>query len=499
MVRGKLRVGGPGILATLCLVAAMLTCSAPAAHADRAAAISVGIDHACALTIGGGVKCWGLNSSGQLGDGSTANSPVPVDVTGLSSGVAAISAGHDHTCAVTTAGGAKCWGNNAEGELGDGSTANSPVPVDVTGLSSGVAAISAGYDYTCAVTTGGGAKCWGYNGWGRLGDGTETNNSTTPVDVSGLSSGVASISAGGGHTCAVTTGGCAKCWGYNGEEGQLGIGSTSPAYSTTPVDVSGLSSGVAEISAGGEHTCALTTGGGMKCWGYNGYGALGDGTTENRLTPVTVSGLSSGVASISSGFWHTCAVIAAGEGKCWGQTATGTVIPVGVTGLPSGVDSISADGHTCAVTTAGRAYCWGSNPFGELGNGTTTDSSAPVNVIGLPYWTVTITGKLTGWYDTSGEYPLFHIGSSVRFRATVSPNLAGESVDFGVWKWRKSSSTWEQVRSRLDVMLDPTSRAGISIRTERLGKGRFRVRCSFAGDPDHLPSDSPFYRYKVTR
>ena len=152
-----------------------------------------------------------------------------------------------------------------------------------------IASIATGALHTCAVTTSGGVKCWGYNAYGQMGDGTTTNR-TTPVNVSGLTSGVASISAGTHHTCAVTTSGGAKCWGYNAY-GQMGDGTFDYADRTTPVDVSGLTSGVASISTGALHTCAVTTSGGAKCWGYNQDGQLGDGTTTDSSTPVDVSGI----------------------------------------------------------------------------------------------------------------------------------------------------------------------------------------------------------------
>ncbi|MBL8765641.1 MAG: biotin transporter BioY, partial [Phycisphaerae bacterium] len=177
----------------------------------------------------------------------------------------------------TTAGGAKCWGSNNYGQLGDNSTTNRRTPVDVTGLTSGVSSVGAGGYHTCAVTTAGGAKCWGYNGYGQLGDNSTTNR-LTPVDVTGLTSGVSSVGVGAFHTCAVTAAGGAKCWGYNGY-GQLGDNSTIDRQ--TPVDVTGLTSGVSSVGAE-YHTCAVTTAGGAKCWGSNNYGQLGDNSTTNR-------------------------------------------------------------------------------------------------------------------------------------------------------------------------------------------------------------------------
>ncbi len=246
--------------------------------------------------VGGGVKCWGANTYGQLGDGTTLDSATPVDVNGLTSGVSAIATGNGFTCALMTGGEMKCWGWNSIGQLGDGTTANKSTPRDVSGLISGVSTIAAGNAHACALMTGGGMKCWGTNYAGQLGDGTTTNK-TTPVDVSGLTSGVSAIATtGGDHTCALTTGGGIKCWGFN-SWGQLGDGTT--ADKTTPVDVSGLTSGVSAIASGGGHTCARMTSGGVKCWGNNLYGKLGDGTTANKSTPVDVTGFETELVAIN--------------------------------------------------------------------------------------------------------------------------------------------------------------------------------------------------------
>ena len=360
--------------------------------------VSAGGFHTCALTSSGGVKCWGWNWSGQLGNGSNISSNVPVDVSGLSSGVSAISAGgiyytavgtHAHSCALTSSGGVKCWGWNGNGELGDGTTIWSNVPVNVSGLSTGVSAISAGGTHTCALTSSGGVKCWGYNHYGQLGDGT-TADSTIPTNVSGLSSGVSGISVGIEHTCAVLSIGALKCWGWN-EDGQLGNGNNT--NSNVPLDVSGLSSGVLAISAGWRHTCALLSTGAIKCWGWNGRSQLGNGTNTDSNVPVNVSGISSGGSAVSAGQFHTCALLSAGGVKCWGDNDWGQLgdgpntdsnIPMNVFGLSSGVSAISAGQyHTCALLSTGVVQCWGYNGDGQLGDGTNIDVNIPADVIGF--------------------------------------------------------------------------------------------------------------------
>ena len=365
--------------------------------------IAAGFHFTCAVTASGGVKCWGDNWLGQLGDGTTMDHKTPVGVSGLSSGVVAIAAGDLHTCALTTGGGVKCWGYNRHGQLGDDTTVDRRTPVDVSGLSSGVAAIAAGTRFTCALMTSGGVKCWGDNGHGNLGDGT-TVDRRTPVDVIGLSTDVTSIATGGFHTCALMTNGGVKCWGDN-FDGQLGDGTT--VNRKTPVDVSGLSSGVAAIAAGDRYTCALMTSGGVKCWGENYNGQLGDGTTISRRTPVDVSGLGNSVKAITAGGWHTCALMVSGGIKCWGadvfgQLGDGTTtsyrtMPVAVRSLSNGVATIVAGGqHTCALMSNGGIKCWGRNQDGELGGNTTTDRPTPVNVAGFgPPPAVTLTAQPT--------------------------------------------------------------------------------------------------------
>jgi alpha-tubulin suppressor-like RCC1 family protein len=343
--------------------------------------LAAGNSHTCALTAAGGVRCWGRDFDGQLGDDNEPNaSPVPVDVVGLASGVAAIAAGGYHTCSLTESGGVKCWGSNLYGQLGDGSgSLTRPTPVAVAGLSSGVAAIAVGAGHTCALTESGGVTCWGQNFYGQLGIGTSGGYSDTPVDVVGLGSGVAAIAAGGAHTCALTAAGGVTCWGYN-NHGQLGDGTPTDRYN--PISVTGLANGVAAIAAGFRHTCALTDAGGVQCWGYNFYGQLGDGSPTDSDIPVAVAGLGSGVAAIAAGNTHSCALTATGAALCWGANGYG-LIPVAVAGLGSGGAAIAASAsHTCALTAAGGVKCWGKNSVGQLGDGhAPADSGTPVAVV----------------------------------------------------------------------------------------------------------------------
>ena len=367
----------------------------------RATQVSAGGAHTCALTTGGAVKCWGDDNWGQIGDaGSNARQSSPADVVGLGNGTATqVSAGSSHTCAVTTQGAVKCWGDDDFGQIGNGATTgNQTSPVPVEGLSSGVAQVSAGNYHTCALTTLGAVKCWGYDGSGQIGNGaTITTTQTSPVPVDGLSSGVAQVSAGGNHTCALTTQGAVKCWGAN-YDGQIGDGGAN-VDQTSPLPVPGLGNGTAtQVSAGSGHTCAVTTQGAVKCWGNDDYGQIGNGgSNAARPSPEPVQALGNGtVTQVSAGSLHTCALTTQGAVKCWGddrysQIGDGGVAgqprttPVAVVGLTDGVAQVSAGGlHTCALTTQGAVKCWGSDSSGQIGDvGSYTDQHSPVQVRGL--------------------------------------------------------------------------------------------------------------------
>jgi alpha-tubulin suppressor-like RCC1 family protein len=270
------------------------------------AALEAGHEMTCAITATAGLKCWGT-------DPGTFSSHPPVDVTGFTSDVAQVSAGLTVNCLRSTGGGVFCWGNNSVGEVGDGTTILRPTPVAVVGLASGVSQVSAGFFHACAVTTLGAVKCWGGNTNGKLGDGTRVDRSS-PIDVQGMASGAAAVAAGGEHTCALMGDGTVKCWG------RIGVGAS---ILDVPTEVPGLPP-ISAITSGGAFSCALTGSGVVLCWGSNAQGQLGDGTYVDRFqSPVQPLDLGTGVTAVSAGESHACALLASGEARCWGASGWG--------------------------------------------------------------------------------------------------------------------------------------------------------------------------------
>jgi alpha-tubulin suppressor-like RCC1 family protein len=240
--------------------------------------------HTCATVARGALYCWGNNSSGQVGDGSTGtNRTRPLEPGGAMNALEA-AVGFEHSCILRMDGSVLCWGDNGFGQLGTGASMNSAVPVEVADITSG-AAIAAGYHHVCVLNETGRVFCWGRNTWGQLGDGTSDDRSL-PTPVLDLVDAV-EISAGG-HTCARRSSGRVACWGH-GLSGELGDGRST--NSALPVEVLNINDAT-QVTVGGGHTCAVHGSGRVACWGYNASRQLGDGSTVNSGEPVPVSGLS---------------------------------------------------------------------------------------------------------------------------------------------------------------------------------------------------------------
>jgi prepilin-type N-terminal cleavage/methylation domain-containing protein len=403
----------------------------PGPWSIAATQISAGNLHTCAVVVDGTARCWGSGSSGRLGDGGTSsrNTPRLVQVSGTNAilnNVQQISAGSAHTCALLTDTGVKCWGSSANGRLGNGSVGAGSVTraVDVvvplnpddpgsgTEPLLGAIQVSSGNAHTCAVmNNGGGVKCWGINTSGRLGDGT-TDQSAYPVDVvvpldpanPGLGTepltGIVQVTASAEHTCAVHQNGTAYCWGAN-TNGRLGDNTTTAKpYATLvvrPDDGLGPLQSVSQISSTGGTTCARTTQGAVFCWGLGTSGQIGNGGILSVSLPTQVLGLA-GVVQVNAGGTHNCATTTQGAVFCWGAGADGRLgdgfafnraQPALVLGLNSAnAFATAGERHSCALSVYGDVRCWGLGTSGQLGNGASISQVTFVNTSTLsnPGW-----------------------------------------------------------------------------------------------------------------
>jgi len=355
--------------------------------------ISAFSNHTCIILSNGTVKCWGIGLAGAQGDGSsTVRVTIPVTASGVS-GAVDIATGWETSCALLSDYSVKCWGGNTTGSFGDGTIENTSTPVNVSSLSSlDIRSLTGGYSHICGLLNGTQPRCWGDGNGGQLGDG---NNGficpggdgcwdTPPVSPTGISS-VSSIAPGNSHTCfLLDSSNTVKCTGVN-SAGQLGDGTTT--NTTTPVQVSGLS-GVAALATGYDHTCALLSDKTVKCWGENDDGQLGDGSNTSRSTPVLVDSLSN-VTTLAAGAGHTCALLSDKTVKCWGKNDNGQLgdgsntsrnTPVEVSSLSDAAALVAGADHTCALLVDDTVKCWGGNTWGQLGNNSTNSSSVPVSV-----------------------------------------------------------------------------------------------------------------------
>ena len=366
------------LVAAAVVVLGSLVSVASPAHAASGpwSVVSAGEFHTCAINASKSLYCWGGNTSGQVGDGTVEQRLSPKRI-GSSGAWASVAAGGAHTCAVSTGKSLYCWGWNALGQIGDGTDTNRLTPKRI-GTSGAWASVAAGGLHTCAVTTGKSLYCWGFNQLGQVGDGTETTPRPSPRKV-GKSGVWASVATGYIHTCAVSTGKSLYCWGSNFEN-QIGDGTTDDRHSPKKIGSSGV---WALADAGHLHTCAVSTGKSLFCWGDNDYGQIGDGTDTNRPSPKRI-GTSGAWARVHAGGGstasHTCATTTGKSLYCWGDNDHGQIGdgPLGTSPRltpkkvgSSGVWASSTAGgyHGCAISTGKSLYCWGLNLNGQVGDG----------------------------------------------------------------------------------------------------------------------------------
>lgn len=357
--------------------------------------VALGLQHTCARKPDLTVKCWGDDSRGQIGTGTGGDGGVvaaPQAVTGVNDAIQ-IASGQNHTCVVRSSGKVSCWGDNQDGQLGNGQTnSRSPTPIDVGGIADATA-VACGASFSCALRSGGAVACWGNGLGGQLGTGSKKLQ-PSPAPVSNLTDAIA-ISAGESHACAVKADGNLVCWG-DGVNGQLGTG--DQLEKTVPTAVPSLD-GIAIVAAGSRSTCAVKKTGGVYCWGANELGQLGSGAANPtpNPSPTAVSGLDA--TALWAGRNHACAVKRGGAVACWGagfqgqigdgqpraDATTPTATPTAVSGITNAIGVGTGGNHSCAPTRTGLILCWGENAHGELGTGAVGASLlSPESVVGYP-------------------------------------------------------------------------------------------------------------------
>jgi alpha-tubulin suppressor-like RCC1 family protein len=353
---------------------------------------AAGWAHTCVVTTEAAVRCWGLNTNGQLGTGTTDDVLDTCDTQVVLDGALAVVAGGAHTCALGQNGGVRCWGLNEQGQLGDG-TGLSRSTVPDTDVLTSVIDICAGDAHTCAVTSTGAVFCWGANSFGQVGDGTNSNKLAPTAQPALLNA--AEVTCGLWHTCALTLTGGVRCWGLNAV-GQLGDETTKSRNVPHFDDIATIA---IQVAAGAQHTCALFISGAVACWGLNNHGQLGTDDTVDSVVPIgpVITGISQLMLGPQADF--TCALSPNGALSCWGDNTHGQlgngeslIVVTNTTGSLTSPDVLAPPppslllrvdmaalgaGHMCAVGPDGLLRCWGLNENGQLGDGTLTDRLVP--------------------------------------------------------------------------------------------------------------------------
>lgn len=368
----------------------LATASVPA-YSQTSIDVSAGENHTCILRSSGEAYCWGDNSVGQLGNGSTESSMIPVAVSG-DLRFKSISAGWDHTCGTTVDNDAYCWGRGRYGRLGNGSSENSMIPTAVSDDLS-FESVNSGLAHTCGITSDGDAFCWGRGEDGILGN-NSIESSLVPVPVSGGLT-FSSIDAGSATTCGITKNGDAYCWGASDFGSLLGQGDDDRDRKLAPGLVAGeFKFKPNSISVGLDHACAISTADEAICWGRGRYGKLGIGSAdalgviENLRTPREVKGNIS-FTSLATGVFQTCGIATDGKAYCWGrngsgQLGDGTTImrtePVAVSANFRFTDIAVGNDHACGISSADEVYCWGDGTAGKLGTRSPENELTPTEV-----------------------------------------------------------------------------------------------------------------------
>ena len=355
-------------------------------------AVAAGGSHSLALKTDGTVWAWGGNSSGQLGDGTFNFNPIPTQVPGLT-GMNAIAAGQNHSLALKSDGTVWAWGGNFNGQVGDNTSGNVrlvPTAVSTAGGLTGVIAIAAGLNHSLAIKTGGGVWAWGQNTNGQVGDGTSGNNKIVPTSISlaTCTAGAATAIAGGNAHSLAVVGGVVCAWGLNGS-GQLGDNSITQR--TAPVATNTLT-GITAVAGGGNHSLAVKGDGTVWAWGSNFNGQLGDTTTTDQHVPVQSFGITNAIEIAAAGGYSVARLSSPADSLLtWGvEGALGDgivnirAVPIQISGFPATVTQASAgNGHTLALLTSGAVWGLGSNSNGQLGDNSTTRRLTPVQASGL--------------------------------------------------------------------------------------------------------------------
>ncbi len=370
-----------------CGLTCPFTCSA--ANCVTGAGVAAGRTWTCLTMSSGGVRCWGSNNTGQLGSGNTASSSMPRDVVSLDD-ARQIRLGFGHSCALRDGRVASCWGQNDRGQVGDGTTAQQTAPVPV--VMGNVDDIAVGFAHTCA-RSGDRLHCWGFNDAGQLGLGDEVHRPLPTLVPAKATGDIVDMAVGLAHTCAVRATGEVVCMGFN-DQGQAGMPINAPLHVLEPVVVQGIADAV-QISLGHAHGCVVTTTGGVRCWGWNGLGQLGDGSFVSRPAPSDVvddTGVAlSGIERVIAGPIRTCALTGDGQAYCWGDNTEGALgagksspqhpraLPVQLEDVRTILDIAVGEKHTCFLGGLG-IRCLGENQEGQLGDGSTIASRTGVDV-----------------------------------------------------------------------------------------------------------------------